>query len=1157
MAGAVELAGEIHKSEGQSEKLAAKGKGTEEVERRLEGKRDELDAILKVIEPADDDSRDPDQFMKGVREWIRDRLRAVFGAGTKIPDDEMEEMVKRILVEMGLETAEELFIQGKAYRPSRNRHRSEMLRELRSLMEIACGDFDSHQEAFKTSIKRAIGARWWEGRKNILDRVRENWKTDIRKVEERANDVAQRAAANGSGLQTAEAVKKRWIEDAEKILNREYRKKRFSNRKIGECQVECEGEKRCGKNPPRKAKPEVRKLQFEIEARQTDTVQDNQRRSLTDGEVKAILNSVKFERKPSTATVSENRRVIRAHPAIKGIPPGRADEDDEDTRGRLDALIDIATGGQNGRTSFCMKHLEEKRKLLVEKNTLKDNYPADEWEVTGEGEDWRNRWNALGKERVLDLALAPPSIRQKVELVLHEIDKVMKRSEVKQSQVSHVGLETARFDISALAQNEGKKMTKKSYQKSRRPGRGDAGPLAEGQGRLCFFCGRVISLSDVVEVDHLFPQKGRMSSNKQFNLVAVHSLCNALKGKTIHNQDRYKLALERLRLNDPEKADFIQKRLAGNHQKMWGEGLEAEQHTMYGAKLLKNALVSVLGISDEVVKKVRPRDVSLLLEHWYPEMYAKKRALRLKYKDEYAWFADAGDEKTIDLSKKLYSVGKKLDSVGKKLYKTLFAGKAVKIFIHGKPPKKIPDWMVLEGKTLKIAPQKGDEGVYTVCVTLQEADDKVLIQTTNQANKTSESETRIKEEIKISVTKFMDRKSFKSMEVKNGADTAWLEVQGSNLVGTVENFAKRDGNVPYVPWQTIIIHDTYGRKIRTVVKAFTAYKKIDVGVSPTKDDTFNQFHHILDATVMAANVDWDAIGRLATNPNERRSHSQKHLMGREIQKGRPDLNGWDSAKLSGFVKRVSQSKTGSGKSKYDTQALRVRDGEITQRKPLDQIKEKMINRIVDPNIREALRSALNDIDERDKETRSRFTAGSGSERTITQDYFLSLDHKNILNPRNTRSARCKELVGIGEIASIEQPSKRWRHKKGQGGKHHLKRSNQWDEVVVWRGPDGKKGVSRKRESFYMKESGICQYEHPIPEDAEIIERFHKGDYVRIRGKEASGVWKVKMMSKGKENLENIDTRKIRSAQFTGLYKESVKKFWGNSPDIKSRKTHFS
>ena len=531
-----------------------------------------------------------------IEEWLRERLKVVYD-GQMPPQS--EDIINRVMVELGLKTAEELFDRGKIYRPHRNRHRDEMISELQKLMRHACGEEDGADGVFLEHYRKTM-KKCKPKDAPPRDVFWACWQDDIKCAQARAKKIAnQRSAAENRPI-TPQDVVKRWVKAAEGIVKHEYRKKRFENRKIGKCPVRRDGEK-CGNNLPRKSRTDIRRLQCEIELRNmniADATVDGKSRKMTEEEIAKVLSGLHLHKqKLSPDDKAHNRAVVKK---IK-TPPVK-----NDARGKKESLGDIVGGDQNGRTALCVVHLQEKLRIL--KEGIDSNIDA---------------WNSMHEERILDLLDAPPSIRQKAECVVREVRKMLRQHPP--AEVAHIGLETARFDISALAQAEDTKMKAAQYQKSRSPV--DKVGLAAEQDWLCFLCGESMRKANI-HVDHLRPRK-RGGSNVRLNLVAMHDYCNINKGK--YDSPVNPQALAALLRNNSRKGEAVQKALDKSH---FLPNLESPQHTMFGAKILKGALMNALNISrekaDGIIYQPRAADVAFFRRRWFDFMDRQKSAIRAK-----------------------------------------------------------------------------------------------------------------------------------------------------------------------------------------------------------------------------------------------------------------------------------------------------------------------------------------------------------------------------------------------------------------------------------------------------------------------------------------------------------------------------------------------
>ena len=331
-----------------------------------------------------------DSKIEKISDYIKKRFQLIYRDNGKLTETKQEEIINRIMVELGLDIGEKLFEKGKIYRPHKNRHRSKMIEDLKVLMEIACGQGENKFENYSIeTLKRLKKSKFGE---NILDQetIKKDWNQQINKVNQKAQEIAKKTDT------TPEKIKEDWIISAEKIITREYRKKRFDNRNsMGKCPAKTVEDNRCKKNVPKKSKKEIRELQFEIELRQMNVKGvDRQKRKLDEQEVKELMEMLIFKEKPESNNKIKNKKAIDdffIKDKNRVVPKAK-----NESRGKKDILKDIICGDQNGRAVFCIIHLKKKLELLKNEKTKS------------------KEWSWLHEERVLNLNDdAPPSIKQK------------------------------------------------------------------------------------------------------------------------------------------------------------------------------------------------------------------------------------------------------------------------------------------------------------------------------------------------------------------------------------------------------------------------------------------------------------------------------------------------------------------------------------------------------------------------------------------------------------------------------------------------------------------------------------------------------------------------------------------------------------------------
>ena len=270
------------------------------------------DDLLAAAERARDESDSLRETLNGddpekISAWIEKRLDLVFG---EIPKDRRGDLLREIMVRLGLADGREPHRAGKLYAPGRNRHRAKALDELREKLRKALRDAGRGDEYEK------------------------------------------------------------WKSRAEKIL-RDQRPKRVDNRKPGKCRaLDAETGGRCKCNVPRRDHPEIRRILFETAARQMKIRPDGaaEFRELDDGEFHDLLACADFEK--GEVNGEKWRDFFKRFPT----PPAKRDEDGEALRTMRDQLRDIVRSGGKGRTALCRTHMAEKLQLLKDGQTESDRW---------------------------------------------------------------------------------------------------------------------------------------------------------------------------------------------------------------------------------------------------------------------------------------------------------------------------------------------------------------------------------------------------------------------------------------------------------------------------------------------------------------------------------------------------------------------------------------------------------------------------------------------------------------------------------------------------------------------------------------------------------------------------------------------------------------
>ena len=558
--------------------LADAFRRAQEAKKEADKKSDDDDALIAAAEKAQNYANELRNLLRGnegipsfdkISDWIKERLDAVFDG--EISDDERKILCDEILVRLGLKDVRygrDAHRTGKFYRPNRNRHRESALEELRGKMrEILCD----------------------AGRKSEFEK---------------------------------------WIKRAEAIINQRQRPMRVDNRRPGKCPALDEKTGvRCGCNVPRRDKPDIRRLLFEIEARQMNIVPKNkdEPRKLSENEIADLLACVDFEKH------ERHDEKWRAFFKRLPTPPRKSDEDGESLRNKKDQLRDIVCSGKKGRTGYCRKHLAEKIRLLKNDET--------------EG----SRWAALHGERILGRADATPSLLYRVDKILSVVRKMLADAKIADPKIEHIGVESARFDIAALSslKVEGRKLKKAAYSKPRgRPLKS----LSDAQNGLCLFCGETMGAN--ATVDHIFA-RARKGGDSWKNRAAMCAACNTQKWKFADVRLNPK-AMDALAENEPGKAEFLRMRM-DKSESLYSQNFSAAQATMLGGRIIRGALAEMLCGDENAAKdkKIFPieraADLACLRKGWFPEINRKKRAHRLSESSDGGVKVNVGETKEIKI----------------------------------------------------------------------------------------------------------------------------------------------------------------------------------------------------------------------------------------------------------------------------------------------------------------------------------------------------------------------------------------------------------------------------------------------------------------------------------------------------------------------------
>ena len=553
--------------------LADAFRRAQEAKKEADKKPDD-DALIADAEKAQNHANELRNLLRGnegipsfdkISDWIKERLDAVFDG--EISASKRDKLCDEILPQLGLADGKEAFKKGRIYRPHRNRHRQKSLEKLRKKMRGILDD---------------------AGRKSEFEK---------------------------------------WIKRAEAIINQRQRPMRVDNRRPGKCPaLDEETGVRCGCNVPRRDKPDIRRLLFEIEARQMNIVPKNkdEPRKLSENEIADLLACVDFEK--------HERHDEKWRAFFKCFPPPRkSDEDGESLRNKKDQLRDIVCSGKKGRTGYCRKHLAEKIRLLENDET--------------EG----SRWAALHGERILGRADANPSLLYRVDKILSVVRKMLADAKIADPKIEHIGVESARFDIAALSslKVEGRKLKKAAYSKPRgRPLKS----LSDAQNGLCLFCGETMGAN--ATVDHIFA-RARKGGDSWKNRAAMCAACNTQKWKFADVRLNPK-AMDALAENEPGKAEFLRMRM-DKSESLYSQNFSAAQATMLGGRIIRGALAEMLFGDENAAKdkKIFPveraADLACLRKGWFPEINRKKRAHRLSESSDGGVKVNVGETKEIKI----------------------------------------------------------------------------------------------------------------------------------------------------------------------------------------------------------------------------------------------------------------------------------------------------------------------------------------------------------------------------------------------------------------------------------------------------------------------------------------------------------------------------
>ncbi len=1129
---------------------------TEQVEQGelVEGELQQADERLDDLTEEIDNIGDAKESDATIRAWLGGRLDAAFGGNPPPAGEKRDRLINNIMARLGLCDTTELFEGGEIHRRMRSRHRNIMLNEL--------------EEAFN----------------------------DVAETPEVKARAAEIAATRGCDQAP---VIEQWRNRAKTIVNRPYRQKRFQNRKIGKCPVPIkkpaksgERDERCGKNVPRRARPDIRKILFEVEARLMNINEDNATRKLNDDEIRALFACVsKWDQDGGKINEVQWENFFKAHKIMFTI------EDGEKLRNKKDVLHDLVCKKQAGRANWCAHHL--KRRLALARARHK-------------GEEWKHAWSRLHDGRILDESDAPPSLRWKIDIVCFAVLQML-RAKLGRDPVpadfAHIGIESARFDIHALSAQEGRKLKKKaSYSKPR----GSSLPnLIKKQNGLCLYCGNTLGANDTK--DHVFP-RARGGGNVYLNCVAACWACNIDKWKFTEDVAIDPQALDALREKDAGKARYIENLIKRGERPV---STGAAVQTMFGAKILRGALVNALAgnfgkshtkrkkneaceerkkqaeaILRDKFAKIRGTDSALLREWWFPLMNRQKKALRAAARQQNkVQIAYIGER--FELSEK--ALEEKIGSI------SIINATAARC--EGKPALKLS----VKNGALSFTPNDDDLGLAWISLrgeckrtfTYQEGRDLYRL-----SNWTESVEVLKEDGVSASVKERNDR------------GRMYLEMQP--LEG---EFSKREARVK-----------TDAIDVPIIICPRRKSKKQGRSGDPIRD-----FHHALDAVILAAKVDWKTIQRLARDPQTRTADDQWRLK-RAAEAGRPDVSGiavkfngdyrapppgdwlvikhrdatgakaaktkrepvryrprgmvpldrlpenwlddvvgrdgenaalyralkaaWQAAKEEKIFHQAGKKFLqkdwllrrdtifADARNPAKVRAVEVKGFQASQRIPLDRLPRSAIERIDrrdegwNKKIYDALCAAWKTLDDMEKTPRSELVRKKGKEEYLTAKWFLRFP-EDILRPYSPQEQGSKRY-GARSVRVIEPDASQsplFAVRRGSA-RHYFGRTEQWGEAVLYR--SGKKvSHATRRPAWYVNAENPEEWGDggAPPDDAKIIARFRKGDTVTVdaaKKKDLPGLWRVKEIGQKMAALEPKDNDAFAVANKNTAYLERGK-----------------
>ena len=331
------------------------------------------------------------------------------------------------------------------------------------------------------------------------------------------------------------------------------------------------------------------------------------------------------------------------------------------------------------------------------------------------------------------------------------------------------------------------------------------------------------------------------------------------------------------------------------------------------------------------------------------------------------------------------------------------------------------------------------------------------------------------------------------------------------------------------------------------LKTEIAEKRFTIAVQPKRDDSIREFHHALDAIVLASKVDWDSIKRLNADIRERDSHERKKMREEARKEKAPKFhlfkedenkNVRPPDKSPEWYIKDKENQRKIEVRKTDLEPLRKRSEEVIQRKPLEKIKKKDIENIKPEKIRTAMNEIWEVLDNMDENKRKDCISKKGNTVTISNAYFLSLDENHILHPKNTRAVLCQvKGTGVGQL---------WQRKdKKTEGFHYFKRVVPWDEVWFIKYKDnkgkGKKDYVRVTNKFYWKDKKafLPSYERrevdkKLPDNYKVVCSCKGGEIVKLNGEE--GEWKISKLGNS-PTLKNLETEEEKTLSYKKLFEQ--------------------